>query len=939
MKNQILQRRHLLFSNLLFLSSFSFAQIEYTHNADLFDHSANSSFAIGFTDVNGDYQDDLILTPNGNGLHVYNNTGADMRRNRDSETGGAGSTWTLSCGDLDGNGHDDILLSGAYTNTFIFDHLLPGFGYRRDTFFTESVFAQGSNFVDINNDGFLDIFICHDDGNNLVYINDGTGNMNFDVSNIEFPFDPSVDNSGNYGSEWVDFDDDGDLDLYIAKCRLGVTDTADIRRINALYVNDGNNLYTEQAEVYGLNVGWQSWASQFGDVDNDGDLDLMVANHDYYHQLFRNEDGVFVEDISYADELIEDYSSQLIMQDFDNDGDLDVMVSGDEHFTLWNDGTGHYIKEVNPLSEKESFSIAAGDFNNDGFIDVLTQNSGPVGDRLYNSIPNGNNYVKISLNGTESNKEGIGAKVLAYGPLGVQRRDIKAGESYGITNTSNAYFGLGQTTSLDSVIVEWPFGIRDVNLIDEINRQYLFTEGNCATAFETISYTSDLNICPGESVRLVAETDSDSIIWSNGMTGVKEIDIFNAGIISYKVIESDGCVTYSDVVYITNDSDTPFLDIELSGDVLVCGEEPVFLGVDFFDNILWSTGETTTAIAVTEEGWYSVEVINNECIQSDSVFIYQFDASVPVAVGDTISSPGVVNLSAVGDSIHWYTDEQSTEVLSTALEYNVSIVESRKFYATHLERRSFEPIVLGEESHSGTIVFGDDNRNEELFLSVEEECILKSVDIFSDLAGTRKIVLKSAFIGGDITSEFVFLEANEWTTIPLNFSLPPGFYGLATDGDNNLQNLGHSSPRLAIKNDSPASYPYEIPNLITLNADAFDVEDYFYFYNMQIEKVSEPCESERVEVDALIDESSSIDVIENEDVQIFPNPAKNTINIFSKSGTKFNSYSIKDMKGRVITTSEFKEKINIQNLQSGTYILELHSQNEQQIVRRKIAKI
>lgn len=127
--------------------------------------------------------------------------------------------------------------------------------------YPQYVFSQRSNFVDINNDGNLDGFVCHDVDANVYYLNDGTGNLVYNQGG----FGPTC---GNYGSIWVDFDGDGDQDLFVAKCGC---DPVDI-----LYQNNGNGTFTNIAPALGFADSHQSWSSAWGDYDNDGDMDVLV---------------------------------------------------------------------------------------------------------------------------------------------------------------------------------------------------------------------------------------------------------------------------------------------------------------------------------------------------------------------------------------------------------------------------------------------------------------------------------------------------------------------------------------------------------------------------------------------------------------------------------------------------------------------------------------
>jgi len=409
------------------------------------------------------------------------------------------------------------------------------------------------------------------------------------------------------------------------------------------------------ADEYGLASGWQSWVSQWGDVDNDGDLDALVLNHDFYHELFRNEDGVFKRDTAFANELLFDSALQALMQDFDNDGDLDVLVAGPENYMLWNDGSGFFLK--------------------------------------------------ISFNGLESNREGIGSKVLLYGPWGIMRRDIKAGESYGIINSTNAHIGLGIYQEIDSLVVQWPSGIKDVFHINEVDKQYLLTESKCITPLEQIQVEGSTNLCEGESLTLRASGTAENIFWSNGLSGVSQIVVDTEGLYSYKKIDPNSdCLIQSDVVYVTYDGTSTPLELNSIDEPLVCGDGSVRLFISNFNEIEWSTGDTNSSfIDVSEEGWYWVDARNLDCSewQRDSLYIHYSEASLPALTGDTIDDVGIVELSAQGDSIHWYETEWSTEVLSTDFNYSPYIEDSRSFFASNLEDYILPPLNLGEETHSG----------------------------------------------------------------------------------------------------------------------------------------------------------------------------------------------------------------------------------------------
>jgi len=112
-----------------------------------------------------------------------------------------------------------------------------------------------------------------------MYYNDGTGNMSLDISGdshgVEFE---TYNGPGNYANMWVDFDNDGDTDFHLTKCRQG-SGPGDDTRINRFYRNNGDNTFTEIGVESNLNDGEQSWTSVWEDFDHDGYFDLFTVNH------------------------------------------------------------------------------------------------------------------------------------------------------------------------------------------------------------------------------------------------------------------------------------------------------------------------------------------------------------------------------------------------------------------------------------------------------------------------------------------------------------------------------------------------------------------------------------------------------------------------------------------------------------------------------------
>jgi len=461
-------------------------------SATLGNSGLSSGVALGVTDMNGDGLDDIVRLDDADYLEVeYQQPDGTFLHYAFGDL--PGSQWGMALGDIDGNGMIDVFTSGAYNGLKILRANEAGDDFELTIMNTPDVFTQCVNFADIDNNGTLDLFVCHDDGISAPLNNDGTGTFTYDLGLIDPASTVPSDNSGNYGSVWTDYDSDGDLDLYIAKCRLFVNDPMDGRRLNLLFENDGKGNYTDVAEAVGLRPGAQSWSMDFGDIDNDGDMDAFLVNHDMLSQLYVNDGGTYT-DVTAASGLVPglmavDQGIQSIFEDFDNDTFLDLLVTGreGEHRLFLSNGDLTFTEQVDPFPTGGPGiqSAAVGDLDADGFRDVLAgfatgynnpSNANP--DRLFLNPGNANHWLDVRLTGTTSNTSGVGARIELHGAWGVMVREVRAGEGYGITNSFTRHFGLGGAETIDSVVVHWPSGQVDTaELPNVLDQQVHIIEG------------------------------------------------------------------------------------------------------------------------------------------------------------------------------------------------------------------------------------------------------------------------------------------------------------------------------------------------------------------------------------------------------------------------------------------------------------------------------
>ncbi len=430
--------------------------------------SLNGSYKNCVVDMNGDYLDDIVgISSNNLNIHYQNSTGGFTSTTVPTTTATFMPSWSVTAGDFDKNGYNDLLFGAGNGVTFLKANS-TGTAYTAISG-PQSIFCQRSNFVDLNNDGNLDAFVCHDVNPNVYYINDGNGNLVFHQGGMgDYP------NGGNYGSIFVDYDNDGDQDLFIAKCRGGNPAAS----TDELHRNNGNGTFTNVAAQAGLADPDQSWSSAFGDFDNDGYMDVLIGSNagGTAQKLMRNnKDGTFTNVTAGSGfDTYNHMGREYIARDFNNDGFIDVYGPGG--IIMINNGDWTFTQ-----SGGAPPNGAIGDLNNDGFLDVQTENV------IYLNQGNDNSWITINLKGIQSNSNGIGARVELYGTWGKQIRDVRSGEGFEFANTLNTHFGIGTASAIEKVVIKWPSGLIDVISNPSKNSRLLVTEGSTLGVSEASS--------------------------------------------------------------------------------------------------------------------------------------------------------------------------------------------------------------------------------------------------------------------------------------------------------------------------------------------------------------------------------------------------------------------------------------------------------------------
>ncbi len=341
----------------------------------------------------------------------------------------------------------------------------------------------GGSWGDFNNDGLLDLFICSRAAQNYLFKNNGDStftNVN-DIAGIE---------NVNYFSlctAFFDYNNDGWQDIYVANDKY---DTA-----NLLYKNNGDGTFEEVGEESGTNISIDAMSTTIGDYNKDGWLDIYVSNTINGNVFFKNNgDGTFSDIATENGTLFESVAWGSMFIDAENDADLDLYVSGElDGATSFlpsafyeNDGTGNYTIPLNAGFENDlgrSFSNAMGDINNDGYPDMTVLNYEPHDVFLWKNVsPQINNWIKIKLEGVESNKQGIGSWIEISVNGNKQYNYTLCGEGYLGQNSAYEFFGIGTSTNIDYIKVTWLSGVVDVIENPTINEHITIIEGDLLSA-------------------------------------------------------------------------------------------------------------------------------------------------------------------------------------------------------------------------------------------------------------------------------------------------------------------------------------------------------------------------------------------------------------------------------------------------------------------------
>jgi hypothetical protein len=502
----------------------------------------------------------------------------------------------------------------------------------------------GCAWGDYDNDSFLDVYICnYSQGpaghSNWLLHNNGDGTF----TNVTTEMGVGNGNKPTYQAAWIDINLDGLLDLYVVN---------DFDWLNELYINNGTT-FDAAGDAWNFDLAMEGMSISFTDLESDGDFDAFISNNVQGNALMINDNNVMTDIAATAGVSVNSTCWGSLWMDYDHDGldDLHVAtsllsVNGNQNYLFHNNGDYTFSDESLAGDALIVFATVKGDQNNDGWWDFVEMRQYPAALALWQNNGGTNNWMKFRLQGTASNREGVGSLIRYYYPGKAGMLQTHSGEGYLAQDSQWEIISMAEHTTLDSLTVTWPSGWVDRYYGLNAQSVYTFIEGETFMPYITApggqllcanSGSLELIASPGASFQWSDESLTQHIVVSEpglysvtvtndfGINGIAEIEIGVREDITIQTLTdlptcygvSDGCISFTS-------PDGVITDVSWSEDR---GDVPC----DF------AAGEYT-AFITDEFG----------CVQSVSVELQQPDSLVLNVSADTACYDSMTSMSVEG---------------------------------------------------------------------------------------------------------------------------------------------------------------------------------------------------------------------------------------------------------------------------------------------------
>lgn len=523
----------------------------------------------------------------------------------------------------------------------------------------------GVTAADINKDGFLDLMLCRYNTSisesspyNKLYLNNGNGSFS-DIS-IQAGFHNEMMLS--FMGVFLDYNMDSWPDIYVINDRSS--------GINKLYKNNGDLTFTEVGQSAGVGMnGEDPMTASVADFDNDNDLDIFTSNTSVYFaykpKLYTNQgNNTFLEEASYYGANVNNTSWGGLWLDYDNDGFQDLYIATAFLNLNLAPVRSYLLKNRFPVSflddstvfignhKANSHAVARGDIDNNGFYDIVVSNTGPDLPLLWQNSGNSSNYIKLSLEGTISNYQAVGAWIRVYAGGKQYNQYTMCGENYIGQNSQHFIFGLRNVNTADSIIVSYPSGIVDRYYSLQSGQHYHFVEGE-TYRFDINSSHQANGYCLGDTIVCSAPGSFVSFLWNTGDTN-SSLDVYESGSYWLTAFDADSFPYYSDTISVVFYEDpTVFADLlqpscngfsDGSISLDITNEGQLF-------SILWNTGDSSALLENLAAGLYTYSYLDEfGCsFQGDYTLNEPFNLNVQSLVtNETSENLGSIQLAING---------------------------------------------------------------------------------------------------------------------------------------------------------------------------------------------------------------------------------------------------------------------------------------------------
>lgn len=551
-----------------------FENISDSINIEL-DYSSTDLWGSGvsFYDYNNDGFDDITFIKENDSIHFYESVNGTLQ-NSTSFIYGEGEVKSVLWVDYDNDGFLDLFITekdGPYRlfkndGNYNFSDVSAQAGLD----FSNSQ-TMGASFADINNNGFLDLYVAKyefgfteqdTDKLNQLYKNNGDGTF----TNITSSAGIGDSIRTSFQGVWLDYDLDGFVDLYVINDREVFE--------NTLYRNTGNETFVDVTAAAGLEMSSQDpMSTTVGDFDNDGDLDIYITNTGNINpaRLYvNNGDGTFTNQAVPLNVDLDKWSWSAVWIDYNNNSWKDLFVATgipnlastqvNNYFYINQSGQNFTHNTSTFLNDQAALSTGAarGDFNNDGYYDLIVQNNLPNQSFIWQNTGGTNNYIKITPNGTVSNKFAIGTWIKVYAGGNIYTEYTFCGENYLSQNSQHQIFGLGSINQVDSVEVLYTSGHKDTYYNLSVNEHHFLYEGETLKANV---YTNDTVACQGDTLFAYSDNYSN-ISWYNGEL-TDSISVDTTSNVFYSGTCPHGVQVYSDTIAF-HFTESPYLSAQTS---------------------------------------------------------------------------------------------------------------------------------------------------------------------------------------------------------------------------------------------------------------------------------------------------------------------------------------------------------------------------------------